>query len=469
MKMDEFIQKVFEAAKAAGFTVAEAYLLEDESFKAVATNGEITEYSSNATRGLGFRAMVNGRMGYSSTEAFDDAAVDWLIRGAMDSATLCEDPSEQFVYDGQEPVMALPLAAIDAPADEKLSFALEMETLAKAYDPRVEQVGYDTVLSGKATVRIVNTYGMDKQYSEGYCGAYLQPIAREGNSTATGLEIQFARDFAALDAKKLAETAAKQAVDALHATPVPSGCYRVIIRNLAMTDLLETFSPAFSAENAQKELSLLKGKIGRKIAADCVNIVDDALRTEGFSSRPFDAEGVPSRCNRVVDQGVFRTFLHNLKTAHKDGVESTGNASKGSYAASVRVSPTNFYIEAGEKSFDELLADMGDGLVITEVEGLHSGANAVSGDFSLLSKGFYREKRQARAAGGANYHRGQLLYDAGGCASGWQRSAIPVGRVWHAKHRCGHAERGRQGRGRRIRIGTAQNLSRGCDRRPQPR
>ena len=388
MKQDEFIEKLFSAAKNAGFTVAEAYMAENESFKAVAMNAEITQYASHATRGLGFRGMIDGRMGYASTEAFDDVAVDWLIRCATDSAKLCEDPSEQFIYDGVEPVAALPLTGADAPAEEKLAFALELEKQAKAYDPRVEQVGYDTVISGRARVRIVNTSGMDKQYSESFCGAYLQPIARKGNSTATGMEIRFARNFAELDAKQLAEAAAKQAVDALHATPVPSGCYRVVILNLAMTDLLETFAPAFSAENAQKELSLLKGKIGERIAADCVSIVDDPLRAEGFASRPFDAEGIPSRRNTVVQNGVFLTFLHNLKTAHKDGVQTTGNASKASYGSSVRVSPTNFFIEAGAADLTALLETMGEGLVITEVEGLHAGANAVSGDFSLLAKGY---------------------------------------------------------------------------------
>ncbi len=388
MKPDEFIAKLLNAAREAGFSVAEAYLLEDESFKAVATNGEITEYASQMTRGLGFRAMLEGRMGYAATEALDDAAIAQLIRGAKDSALYCEDESEQFIYDGQEPVVALPLTGADAPAEEKLAFALEMERAAKAYDPRVKQVGYDTVMTGRVNVRIVNTHGMDKQYAESICGAYLQPVAREGEQTVTGMDIQFARDFKALDAKRLGESAAARAVEMLGASPVPSGAYRVVIHNLAMVDLLETFSPAFSAENAQKALSLLTGKLGEAIAAPCVTITDDPLRTDGFASRPFDAEGVPSRRNAVVEKGVFNTFLHNLKTAKKDGVASTGNASKGSYAASVRVAPTNFYIEAGDMSLDALLAAIGDGLLITGVEGLHAGADAVSGDFSLLAKGF---------------------------------------------------------------------------------
>lgn len=388
MTKEQFISRLLDAAREAGFTAAEAYLLEDESFKAVATNGEITQYASHATRGLGFRGMLGGRMGYASTEAFDEAAVEWLIQSALDSAKYCEDPSEQRMYDGQEPVAELPLTGADAPATEKLAFALELEKEAKAYDPRIAQVGYDTVVTGRASVHIVNTLGLDKQYQESFCGAYLQPIAREGESTSTGMELQFARDFTALNAPKLARAAAKQAVDGLHASPVASGRYRVVLLNLAMTDLLETFSSALSAESAQKELSLLKGKIGQAIAAPCVTLMDDSLRAEGFASRPFDAEGVPGQTTTVIADGVFQTFLHNLKTAYKDGVASTGNASKAGYASSVHVSPTNLYFKPGELTFDGLLAAMGDGLVITEVEGLHAGANAVSGDFSLLSKGY---------------------------------------------------------------------------------
>lgn len=115
MKPDEFIPKLLDAAREAGFTVAEAYLLEAESLEAVAMNGEIKEYNSQMTRGLGFRAMLNGRMGYASTEALDEAAASQLIRGATDSALYCEDDSEQFIYDGKEPVAQLPLTGTDAP------------------------------------------------------------------------------------------------------------------------------------------------------------------------------------------------------------------------------------------------------------------------------------------------------------------------------------------------------------------
>ncbi len=389
--MDAFVQKLFAAAKEAGIDAAEAYVVEEESFQAVATQQEITQYSANATRGLGFRAMVEGRMGYAATEAFDDAAVTQLVQGVLDSARYTEDKDEQFLYEGRDLVPALELyspALEEVTPEEKLAFVLELEREAKACDPRVEKVGHTTILTGKHATRIVNTYGMDRQYSENECGAYLQPIAHEGESTSAGMEVMFAHDFSRLNARQLAADAVKIAVDGLHASPVPSGQYRVIFQNTAMTDLLSVFSEAFSAENAQKGLSLLKGKIGESIAAPQVTLIDDPLLENGLATRPFDAEGVPSKAHVLVEKGKFLTFLHNLKTAHKDGVETTGNASKAGYAASVRVAPSNFYIQAGSQSLEEMLQDADGGLLITEVSGLHAGANAVSGDFSLLSKGF---------------------------------------------------------------------------------
>ena len=314
--------------------------------------------------------------------------MQWLIAHAKDSAVLCEDTSEQFLYDGKEANIALKLEDAVGEPDEKLKFVLDVEATAKGYDARVQRVGYNTITTGKETVRIVNTFGMDKQYTATYGVAYIMPVASEGESTATGFGVQVGRGFPALNAKALGTEAAEDAVSMLHASPVPSGQYRVILHYRALADMLEVFSDVFSAENVQKDMSALKGKLGEDIAAACVTILDDSLRPDGVASRPFDAEGVPGGTHAVVENGVLKTFLHNLKTAHKDGVKSTGNASKAGYDGPIRVAPTNFYIQAGETSLEQMMQTVGDGLLIKEVDGLHAGANAVSGDFSLLSKGF---------------------------------------------------------------------------------
>ena len=128
-----------------------------------------------------------------------------------------------------------------------------------------------------------------------------------------------------------------------------------------------------------------------------MTLVDDPLLEGGMGSRPFDDEGVPSATHTVVEDGVFRTFLHNLKTARKDGVATTGNARKVGYASAVHVTPTNFYLKPGKRTLDDMLRGIGEGLVITEVSGLHAGANPISGDFSLLAKGYtFREGRREK-------------------------------------------------------------------------
>ncbi|MDD3335282.1 MAG: TldD/PmbA family protein [Eubacteriales bacterium] len=385
-----FIEKLLAEAEKAGIEAAEAYVVEKESFSAITNAGQIIDYKSNVTGGLGFRGLKNGRMGYAATEAYDDDAIRQLIKGVIESAELSEDTDEELLYHGgdEAPELNLYDSSIDqAKPEEKMALLERMEAAAKAYDSRVDN-GYSIVETGKHTIRIMNSVGLNRSFTENLCVLAAEPTAKENGFVATGSYQQFAHCFDALNPERVAQEAAKRAVDGLHAAPVPSGNYRVVLFNEVMCSLLGVFSTIFSAETAQKGLSLLTGKLGTTVAAPCVTLVDDPLRTDALGSRPFDAEGVPSKAHTLIDKGQFRTFLHNLKTARKDGVETTANADKAGYAATVHVAPSNLFFDQGDKSFDQLLAAVNDGLVITEVSGLHAGANQVSGDFSLLASGY---------------------------------------------------------------------------------
>lgn len=389
MKQD-YIKELLAQAKAAGIEAAEAYLSEKENFSAMRNNGALEDYQSNHTRGLGFRGLVNGRMGYASTEALDEESIGQLIRGVIESATLCESDDEQPLYQGggQVPELELYQPELDKVAPEaKLAKIEAMENACKAADSRYLN-GYNMVETTKHTVRIANSFGMDQTYTENFCDLYCGANVKEGDNVSTGGFVQISRDFDALDPDRLARDSVDQAVKGLNAEPVASCKYHVVFWNEALVSLLGVFSTVFSAETEQMGLSLLSGKLGETIAAPCVTLVDDPLRPDCLGSRPFDDEGVPSHQHMLVENGVFRTFLHNLKTARKAGVESTGNGSKADYSSPVRVAPSNLYFEPGALSFEELLSQVGDGIVITEVSGLHAGANPVSGDFSLLSKGY---------------------------------------------------------------------------------
>ena len=158
-----------------------------------------------------------------------------------------------------------------------------------------------------------------------------------------------------------------------------------------MCDLLDSFESMFSADAAQKGLSLLAGREGETVASPLVTIVDDPMAKNALCRSAFDDEGVPGEATTVVEKGVLKSLLHNLKTARKAGCRTTGNASKAGAASPVGVAASNFFICPGEGTRDELLEQMGEGLYITGVSGLHAGCNPVSGSFSLLARGFLVE------------------------------------------------------------------------------
>lgn len=389
--MERFLKKLMDEAKKAGIETCEAYIVERDSFGATVRGGEVAEYKSNTTRGLGFRGTQNGKMGYSSTEAFDDEAISQLVRGVVESAELCEDPDPVFFYSGNEPVPELNLCCEELrsiSAEEKIERVKELEKAIKSYDTRIEKAERNVISTGTHTIRIVNSNGMDRSFTEDMCVMYANALAKGDQAVSSGFYGDGGRSFSKLDAKKIGDEVARRALFGLNAVQIPSGKYRVVFSNEAMCDLLQTFCGIISAENAQKGLSLLKGKLEKKVASDCVTLIDDPLLLNGLDARPFDAEGVPSKVHTVIENGVFRTFLHNLKTACKDGVETTGNASRAGYNGTVHVAPSNLYLKPGKRTLEDMLASIGSGLVITEVSGLHAGANAVSGDFSLLSKGY---------------------------------------------------------------------------------
>lgn len=389
--MQAFLDQLLKAAKDAGIEACEAFVVERDSFSVMTTEGEIVEYKSNATRGLGFRGLFHGKMGYASTEAFDEEAIGQLVKGVVESAELSENTDPEFLYDGVEDAPKIDLTDAQGEKitpDEKIARVLQMEKEIKQSDPHIDKTAHNALQTERHTVRIVNSYGLNRSFTEDVNALFGQATAKDGDFVSSGYYGICSHHFDQLDAEKIGRETARRTVEGLNAAPVPSGRYHVVLFNEAMTDLLGTFSGIFSAEVAQKGMSLLNGKLGQTIAAPCVTIIDDPLMKNGLESRPFDAEGVPSGVHTVVEEGVFRTFLHNLKTAHKDGVRTTGNASKTGYASSVQVAPSNFYFKPGRRSFDALLEEIGEGLVITEVSGLHAGANPISGDFSLLSKGY---------------------------------------------------------------------------------
>ena len=395
MEVKAFVDRVLAAAKAAGIDPAEVSVSAEEAFKTRVRKGAMEDYQVSDRVNLVLRGRVNGRIGTASTRAFDEESIDMLVRGVIECAGLIETDEQDEILPPDahygEVVNCRPELG-DVSAEKKIALSMEIDRRIGAADPRVEPQ-HTVVAYADATQTLRNTLGLDLVHRSNMVYAYAGALAREGERAATGGKLLWGYDMEAVDAEAVAREATQEALGKLHAGRMKSGSYPVVIRAGAMADLLSTFSGVFSADNAQKGLSLLAGREGDTIASAQVTLVDDPLMPWGLGSCPFDREGAATYKKNVIENGVLTTLLHNRKTAKKAGVRTTGNA-----AGSGRVAPSNLFLLPGEATEEALLEHMGDGLYLTEVSGLHAGANPVSGDFSLLSCGYeVKDGKKVRA------------------------------------------------------------------------
>jgi PmbA protein len=231
-------------------------------------------------------------------------------------------------------------------------------------------------MSSEMWIRIFNSYGLDLENHVGRNLAYAESAVNVDGEPANSFVIRRGNDHK--DFEGMAKKSVDGALEQIGAGSVETGVYNVVINKKQMASLLSAYSSIFSAKSAQNGMSLLVGKEGEVIASECVTITDDPFR-EGYALQThFDAEGVAIYRKNVVEKGVFKTFLHNLSTAKKAGVETTGNASKMGYSGAVAVSPYCFCLEGSDLTEEQLFEKAGNGIYVTGVKGLHAGINAVT-------------------------------------------------------------------------------------------
>lgn len=392
MEKNIFIDKLFEKASLKGIDEFEIYFLSNLNTSIKIYQGKIENFSNNQNQGISFRGMVDGKMGYSYSESMEDEDIDFLINEVIENASCIESLDKQFIY-GEKTnytdTITYSSAIENLDTDLVKDFLIKMEEYALSIDERVKKVNFCSFAMGSGEKIIKNSKGLELHSKENICYTYISIIAEENGIVKTGSHFQLGRDFSKFDYKELSEVAVKRALNkfgTITLTEVPKTC---VIENLAFSSLLGAMSNIFSAEAVQKNISKLKGKLNESVASSIVTLVDDPFLKDGLANSSFDDEGVPTSYKEIIQDGVLKTYLYNLKTAYKDGVSSTGNGIKGSYKGTVGISSFNLYIKPSSKSFDKMIENIKEGIFITDFAGLHSGLNTISGDFSLAGEGFY--------------------------------------------------------------------------------
>ena len=391
MYTSEF-QTIFSYAKDKTDEI-EILLSAGNSFSVRINEQNIESFNYSDSKGIGVRVVKDEKVGYAYTEKFDEETFKLIVDEAIENAKYTENDDivimEKYPENSDSPIVySEELEKVDVV--DKIQFAKDLEKYAKEADKRVFNVPYAVYADGKSYSRIANSKGLDREDTQNYAYAYLAVLSAEEEDKRMGMDFHITRDFGEFDAKKMAEEGVKKSTDLLNGDPVESRKYAVVFNNEMMATMLATFSGIFNAKSVQEGRSLLKGKIGQKIANEKVTIVDDGLHPDGFSTSAFDNEGYPTERTILIENGVLKTYLHNTITARKDGIKSTGNGSRG-YKGTLNISTSNFVIEAGEHKEADLFTKHHRVIEIVSLQGMHSGANAISGDFSLGAQGFLWE------------------------------------------------------------------------------
>ncbi|ODN29777.1 TldD/PmbA family protein [Fervidobacterium thailandense] len=373
-----FKDKVFALGKERGVDVQIIYSAERE-FQVRYQNGQQDQYTDAGKFRVQVQVLKNGKLGTSYTETLEDP--EKVFTDALENISIVDTEDVEYFYDGRgtyPDIAPYDGAFENLSVKQRLGFVEEAERVIR----KDERIIGDWAVYGdrKREWRIANTLGLDVSFVSGGGFMYAVAIAKDV-SPRSGLEFTLGKKPEDIDPVFVGEGAREWAIKLIGSKSVKSGKYRVILLNDVFSDILGMLVSMISAENVHKNMSPLKGKIGEKIASEKLTIKDLPYHPLSINNVPFDTQGVPTREKSIIENGVFKTFLHNLKTAKKDGVEPTGNA----YGTAIV--PINLVVEPGDKPFGELVKQLGDGIVIISVEGLHSGANPISGNFSLSAKG----------------------------------------------------------------------------------
>lgn len=369
----------------------EVFHQSSETFRVEVKDGVVDSLKRAKVSGLAVRVINEGRVGFSFTAALDPESLERTVKTAVDTAQFMPiDPDVDLAEPSPMPPMGeriLDPSLKQFPEIDKTGIAAHIERLARAEDKRVTTIrsaGYaDTIV--EAT--LMNSEGLHASGAAGFVRGWIELMAEENGNQEMAYWMEQARSPHGIDPRAVAVTAAHRAVKSLGGESVPSAKLPIVVENTVAVDLLSVLSGSFVAESHFKKTASPRIRPGEAVFSDKVSIVDDGLDSRGDGAFPFDGEGTPSSRTEVVTEGVVTSLLFDRKYAKKFGVVSTGNCRRSGFETLPMSGPTNLFIKPGIESFEALVGFAGNGLLITELMGLHT-ADPISGDFSVGAAGF---------------------------------------------------------------------------------
>jgi PmbA protein len=396
--LQQIAEMLLDAARRYGATAADVVVAEGEALEAGVRMCEVEKLKQARQKHLGVRVFINHRSAIASTADFsreglerlaeDTCALARLVApdpfsGLPDPADLAHAIPDMDLYDAE-------IAAVTA--EHAIAAAREAEQAALAADARVTNSEGASFTASSGRVVYASTLGFLGEYRDSNVELSVVPVASDDGAMQRDYWYSVQRKLARLDpAADIGRKAAERAVRRLHARRVQTCEVPVVFDSETASSLLRHLTGAVSGYALYKGASFLIDKLGQRIAPEWVTIIDDGTVIGGLGSKPFDGEGLPTRRTVVVDRGVLASYLFDTYSARKLNSRSTGNASR-SVAEAPRVAPTNFVLQPGTTSPQEIIGSVQRGLYVTELIGF--GVNPVTGDYSRGAVGQWIEHGQ---------------------------------------------------------------------------
>lgn len=390
--LEDRLQAGLGHALALGAEGAEAYVTVSRSRRAKVQNGALEDLSTSKRGGLGVRVLRRGtkglRTGIATTTDLTRSDFKDLFTQAWELAALGdEDPWAR---------QADPAGIDDLPsrydprgealsADDRIQRALQLEAEARQASAKVAAVRESSWSDGAGASLLLTQKGVRATDLASSCSASIELALEDGEDRQASWHWDMGRHPGAVDLAAIGREAALKGERKLRPVPLAAGRYSVVLHPEVAVDLLGIVAGMLSAEAVLKQRSLFAGKQGQPIASSLLTLVDDGRLPQGLGSEPWDGEGLPTRRNVLIQDGVLGTYLHTLKTAAEMGVEPTGTAGRGT-GSNPGVTTFNLFPKAGDRSPSELYLLAGEGVLITELMGLHT-VDPVSGDLSVGASG----------------------------------------------------------------------------------
>lgn len=369
----------------------EAFVARGRETEVQVYSGEIESLSSAESAGIGIRVVNGPRQGFAYAGSLDPDVVAETLEEARDNAGFATD--DEFV--GLAEPDGVSAAELDLwrddlasfPTDEKVSLALQLERAVRAGDPRIRQV--QAAEWGDAAVEsaVATSTGIRASSRRTACYLSAYAVAGDGSETQTGGGYSVGRSPADLDLEKAASDAVDRATRLLGAVKPKSEHLTVVFEPRITATLLGILAGTLDGEAVLKGRSLFANRLGEDVSVPSLTLVDDPTDPEAYAATPYDAEGLATRRNVLIEAGVLRRFLYNTYAARRAGTVSTASAVRAGFKSAPGTGARALTVVPGDLSPEQVLAEVGEGLMVQTVSGVHSGVNPVSGDFSVGAEG----------------------------------------------------------------------------------